>query len=282
MGIQSEIASSYRRGDVIVKLVYLNAALFLLIRLSDLLALAGVASVGWIVPWVAMPVGPGLLLRPWTLLTNIVAHYDLLHFLFNLLCLYWLGGLFMRVFDSDRRALLCYVVGGVTGSLFALLGLIWWQGGVLLGASGAIMALLLAATAARPDMEVWVTFFGQVKLKYISLVYIGISVIGVLGMTGNMGGNLAHLGGVVAGVLLGRHWLHTPEYDSSLRSLLRRQGRRKSTMRATFEPNPDWRFNAQRADNDKEVDRILEKVKAHGYNALTADEKRKLFEQSNK
>lgn len=277
----NELRDSFRRHDVVVKLVYVNCAVFLILRLADVLALFGVARVGWLVHWVAMPLGYDLLARPWTLLTNIVAHYDLVHFLLNLLCLYWFGQLFMRVFNSDRRALLCYVVGGVAGSLTAMVGLLWWFGGHLLGASGAILALLLAATAAKPDLQVWVTFFGNVRLKYISLIYVLLSVVGVVGLTGNMGGNLAHLGGAVAGLALGRLWAKRPDPNPDLASLFSPR-RRKPKMKPTFDSNPDWSFNAAKSANEKEIDRILEKVKRTGYNSLSADEKRQLFDQSNR
>lgn len=46
--------------------------------------------------------------------------------------------------------------------------------------------------------------------------------------------------------------------------------------------NPDWDFNRARADNSREVDRILDKISARGYDSLTEAEKRTLFDQAKK
>ncbi|MEE1347275.1 MAG: DUF6576 domain-containing protein [Bacteroidales bacterium] len=46
--------------------------------------------------------------------------------------------------------------------------------------------------------------------------------------------------------------------------------------------NADWDFNKRKIDNQREVDRILDKINARGYNSLTEDEKLTLFNQSRK
>ena len=130
------------------------------------------------------------------------------------------------------------------------------------------MSLMTAATVSQPDRRVWVTFFGEVKMKYIALVYVGLSVIMVIGLT-NVGGNLAHLGGALAGYILARKWA---------RSRVRAN---KSRMRVTRGGgNPDWDYNRDRAASNRELDRILDKISSRGYNSLTEAEKKTLFERS--
>lgn len=273
MSIFDEINESFRRNDVIIKLIYINSTLFLVIRLMDLAVLWGSQYTGWAMEWFGMPLGVGLLWRPWTLVTNIFSHYDFFHYMFNMLCLYWFGRLFMQYYGSTRRALTAYVVGGLTGCVLALLvSVIFGSGnGLLLGASGAIMSLLVAATVAQPERRVWVTFFGEVKLKYIALIYICLSLITLIGLV-NVGGNLAHLGGALAGFVLAKMWAGRPASQ-------RRRTRMKVSTGGT---NPDWEYNKRRADNSREVDRILDKISARGYNSLTEEEKKTLFEQSQK
>lgn len=271
MSIVKEIGESFRRNDTVVKLIYVNTALFLVMRLMDLAAIGGAEPRGWAVDIFGMPIGARVLMRPWTLLTNIFAHYDLIHFIFNMLCLYWFGRLFMSVFADSRRALAAYVVGGLAGCAAAFLTGLLWGGGVLLGASGAIMSLLVAAAVAQPDRRVWVTFFGEVKVKYIALVYVALSLIMVIGLS-NVGGNLAHLGGALAGWLLAIRWRRRPA-----------RARRPRRMKASLgSGNPDWDYNGARVENSREVDRILDKISARGYDSLTEAEKRTLFDQSQK
>ena len=44
----------------------------------------------------------------------------------------------------------------------------------------------------------------------------------------------------------------------------------------------DYDFNAQKAEREQRVDKILEKIKRSGYESLTDEEKRDLFEGSRK
>lgn len=277
--IASEIRESFKDNDITIKLIYINTAVFLVLRLMDIGSLAGYAAPGWGIAYLGMPIGAGVITRPWTVVTNIFSHYDFLHYLFNMLTLYWFGRIFMQTYGSERRALVAYVVGGLAGcaASFATL-LIGGEGSILLGASAAIMSILLAATTAAPDRRVWVTFFGEVKLKYVALVYVLLSVIMLVGFT-NVGGNLAHLGGALAGWLLTRHWAGRRETDTSVASLFRRKPRMKITRGYG---NADWEFNKRRVDNQRELDRILEKINARGYNSLTDQEKLTLFNQSRK
>ncbi|MGN0029547.1 MAG: rhomboid family intramembrane serine protease [Marinilabiliaceae bacterium] len=277
--IASEIRESFKDNDIIIKLIYINTAVFLILRLMDIASLAGYALPGWGVAWLGMPVGAGIMSRPWTIVTNIFAHYEFLHYLFNMLTLYWFGRIFMQVYGSERRALVAYVVGGLTGcaASFAML-LLGMGGAILLGASASIMSLMLAATTAAPDRRLWVTFFGEVKLKYVALVYVLLSVIMLIGFS-NVGGNLAHLGGALAGWLLTRYWAGRREADTSVASLFRRKPKMRIS-RGTG--NPDWDYNKRKVDNQRELDRILEKINARGYNSLTEEEKLTLFNQSRK
>lgn len=275
--IASEIRESFKDNDIIIKLIYINTAVFLILRLMDIASLAGYALPGWGIAWLGMPVGAGIISRPWTIATNIFAHYEFLHYLFNMLTLYWFGRIFMQVYGSERRALVAYVVGGLAGcaASFAML-LLGMGGAILLGASASIMSLMLAATTAAPDRRLWVTFFGEVKLKYVALVYVLLSVIMLVGFS-NVGGNLAHLGGALAGWLLTRYWAGRREADTSVASLFRRKPKMRIS-RGTG--NPDWDYNKRKVDNQRELDRILEKINARGYNSLTEEEKLTLFNQS--
>lgn len=275
--IASEIRESFKDNDIIIKLIYINTAVFLILRLMDIASLAGYASPGWGIAYLGMPVGAGVISRPWTIVTNIFAHYEFLHYLFNMLTLYWFGRIFMQVYGSERRALVAYVVGGLTGcaASFAML-LLGMGGAILLGASASIMSLMLAATTAEPERRLWVTFFGEVKLKYVALAYVLLSVIMLVGFS-NVGGNLAHLGGALAGWLLTRYWVGRREADTSVASLFRRKPKMRIS-RGTG--NPDWDYNKRKVDNQRELDRILEKINARGYNSLTEEEKLTLFNQS--
>jgi len=44
----------------------------------------------------------------------------------------------------------------------------------------------------------------------------------------------------------------------------------------------DWDYNRREREDQKEVDQILDKIRKSGYDSLSADEKRKLFDSSKK
>lgn len=44
----------------------------------------------------------------------------------------------------------------------------------------------------------------------------------------------------------------------------------------------DYEYNAQKRQREAEVDRILDKLRKSGYNSLTDDEKKRLFDASKK
>ena len=122
MTIFKEIQSKYKASNALVRLVMLNVGVFLLIRfMAIILHFAGVNS-NAMLEWIVVPSDLTTLLhRPWTLLTYMFAHYDMLHVLFNMLWLYWLGKLFLEYFNSKQLVAL-YVQGGLGGALVYVLG----------------------------------------------------------------------------------------------------------------------------------------------------------------
>ena len=148
------------------------------------------------------PVFYDFLSRPWTIITYSFAHslQDIFHILFNMLALYWFGKLFVEYLGSDKLIAL-YILGALAAASFYLL--IYntvpffkaqsdFPG--MVGASGAIYAIMVGAATLLPDYTFFLLFFGAVRIKYIAGVYILISFLGTTGS--NAGGNLAHLMGV--------------------------------------------------------------------------------------
>ena len=174
MTIFKEIQSKYRASNALVRLVMVNVGVFLLIRLlAIILHFAGVNS-NAMLEWIVVPSDWSVLLhRPWTLLTYMFAHYDMLHVLFNMLWLYWLGKLFLEYFNSKQLVAL-YVLGGLGGALvyvlgYAVLPVFAGKMDLLIGASGAVLALVTAMAVFAPDYRIGLLFLGQVSLKWLAI-----------------------------------------------------------------------------------------------------------------
>lgn len=294
MGIIDEIKMSYRRGGMVTKLIYINLAVFVTIRLLQAFfsfsnGLTDQSQYP-LLHWISVPASPmQLMVKPWTLLTYMFVHYEFLHILFNLLCLYWFGRVFLTFF-SERKMLQVYLLGGLSGAIAFLIGYNWipilyrlTPSTMLMGASASVLAILFAAARFAPNYRLNLVFIGEVRLKYIALAYFIIDLISIPTLA-NTGGHLAHLGGALAGLIMGySHIKHRPKRvkEPELTSIFTSLFAKKSKMKVTHRrPLTDMEYNAIKTNRQREVDRILDKVKASGYDSLTKDEKKTLFDAS--
>lgn len=309
-GIFEDFKRRFRDGSVVLRLLYVNVAVFLLFsvcRVVDwLFSLSSAGGTdGW-VSWLMLPADwREALGRPWTLLTYMFLHVDVWHLFFNMVCLYAFGMLFL-LFFSARHLRGLYLLGGLCGALFFLLSVavfpVFRDGqGPLLGASASVLALVAALGTAQPNYEVRLLFLGSIRLKYIAIGLILISFLSV--PSANSGGEIAHLGGAFGGWLFAyslarghdlTKWLNAPFdwYARIVRSASTLREKPRGSSRKAPYNNPhmkvhmarkaeDWRNpSASPAPKPGELDGILDKLKRSGYGSLTAEEKRILFEAS--
>lgn len=280
--IWREIKWSFIDGNLVTKLIYVNLVVFLLVVLGDALASMNMPR---LVSYLWMPTEAGnAIKKPWTLFTYMFTHRDIVHIFFNMLNLYWFGHI-MVDFMGERCFLRSYIIGGLAGAVACLI----WSAvnpiyGNMLGASASVLAIMTAVATTFPNYRIDVVFVGQVRLKYFALFFVVLYMLLVLGGSSNIGGNVAHIGGIVAGFLLARYWQRTgtPQrsYDwSVIKGMFGKKER--SNMRVVYNrPLTDYEFNEQKAKRSREVDRILDKIKESGYESLTSSEKQTLFEES--
>lgn len=294
MGIVEEIKMSYRRGGIVTKLIYINLIVFVTIRvLQAFFSFSNGLTAQNDYPllsWISVPANPlQLLVKPWTLVSYMFVHYEFLHILFNMLCLYWFGRVFLTFF-SEKKLLQLYFLGGLLGAVAFLIGYnfipILYRiapSSMLMGASASVLAILFAAARYAPNFRLNLVLIGEVRLKYIALTYFVIDLISIPTLA-NTGGHLAHLGGALAGILMGYYWARhgvrrsrEPELTTIFSSLFTKKSKMKVTHRR---PLTDMEYNAIKTNRQREVDRILDKVKASGYDSLTKEEKKTLFDAS--
>src|ERR1035437_4060065 len=107
-GIVQEIVDTYKKGGTLTKLIFINTCIFVI---------CGIISIFYdnITLWLSMPSDlPELMLKPWTLITYNFYHKEILHFIFNVLNLYWFGKIFL-VYFNNKKLLAVYLVGGIIG-----------------------------------------------------------------------------------------------------------------------------------------------------------------------
>ncbi len=294
MSIWNEIKDSYRHGTVLTRLIYINLAVFVTLRLIQTIntlvngAMPGSEEI--LLSWISVPYSPHeLLTKPWTLITYMFVHYNFLHILFNILYLYWFGKIFLE-FLSSRQLLAVYILGGLAGAFLSitaynLIPVLYQKvpSSFLLGASASVMAILFAVSIVKPNHSLYLMFLGEVKLKYLALGAFIIDIISIPTLD-NTGGHFAHFGGALMGLFYG--WLLLKGTDLAKPIALFKVPsfnpfKRKSKLSVTHKrPMTDLEYNAQKVRKQKEVDRILDKIKVSGYDSLSKDEKTILFEAS--
>lgn len=309
-GVIDSFKQRFREGSVVMRLLYVNVGVFLLLaagRVVDwLFSLSpGEGMAAWLEALVLPASWREVLVRPWTLFTYMFVHAGLWHLVFNMVCLYAFGTLFL-LFFSARHLRGLYLWGGLCGGLCFLLSVAVFPafregGGPLMGASAAVLALIAALGTAQPDYPMRLFLLGSIRMKYVALGLILLSFLSV--PMGNAGGELAHLGGALGGWLFAyglqrghdlTAWLNAPfDWWARLRfsQAQRKKQSRGSTSKSRYH-NPHMRvYSARKAEEwqnpsmsvtpkESNLDEILDKLKRSGYGSLTTEEKRILFEAS--
>ena len=295
----NNLKESFKAGNFLTKLIYINVGVFMVVNLALYICLWTKTSTHWL-QYLELPAFlPSLWKQPWSLLTYMFLHTHFAHLIFNLIALYYFGQLFLHYF-SQKQLVAVYIWGGLAGAAaylaafmliphFSSLRMVSY----LLGASASVMAILFAAVAYAPNQTVQVTLIGEVRLKYIGLAFLAIDLLGLGAI--NSGGSISHLGGALMGYIFALclqkgndislpitriiDWIvnHWPT------GILQPKKHIKVTVNNTANmSDAEWnRQQKQQAQKRQErIDQILEKIKKSGYQNLTDEEKKSLFDLS--
>ena len=176
------------------------------------------------------------------------------------------------------------------------------------GASGAIYGVLLAFGMLFPEERMFIIPIPiPIKAKWIVMGSIVVELFSAIGTSNDGVAHLAHLGGMLFGFILIRYWKKHPysgygdfgmnrghQFFDHMKNTWEQRGGRDSrnasngnsgswtnaSQSNNANNRSDWDYNAQKKQQQEEVDRILDKIRKSGYDSLTKDEKQKLFDSS--
>ena len=294
---------TFFKSSMVNRLLVINVAVYLLISIAGiftfLFGYIGLAeSVGNNI--LALPAAPGKLLwRFWTPITYMFTHFGFWHLLGNMLWLYFMGQMFLMVFDN-KQLFGTYILGGLSGALLYILCYnvfpVFSQAvtvSTCVGASAAVTAIVIAICVMRPNMEIRIFGIIPMTLKWLGILYV---VFDVLQITGdNSGGHIAHLGGAIFGALFAWQYSNGKDLTKGFNNLMDKivtllpsanQSGKKRKMRVVYNDtkhsasNSD--FNRTSAENQRRMDEILDKISQSGYQSLTKEEKEFLFKMGRK
>ena len=243
------------------------------------------------------------------LVTYMFMHGGWDHLFFNMFALWMFGCVVERVWGA-KKFLFYYISCGIGAGLFqemaqfadymGLFGQATVNLGTTVGASGAIYAILLAFGMIFPEERIFIFPLPvPIKAKWFVIIYAAIELFSALSTTGDGVAHLAHLGGMVFGFFMIRYWQKHPggsqrfgrsygqEFFDNLKRKYdeRQRNQRMQAEQTRWEERrreTDEEYNERQRKNQEEIDAILDKIRKSGYDSLTSEEKRKLFEQSKK
>jgi len=291
----NDIKNAFKNGDTILQLIIINVCVFLIVRVFG--AILGLFNIDGITEmlrdFLAMPANGILILKkPWTLITHMFLHIDLMHLLGNMLILYFGGQLFAE-YIGTKRLLQVYILGGLAGAVLFLIAfntLPFFQkfsnvASINFGASAATMAIFIAVASYVPNFIVRVFFVLEMRIKYLAAILVFLSLISV--DSANAGGNIAHLGGAIFGFIYTqrlKRGIETGNFINKIKNYFASLYTRKpklvysETLKKT---RNDEAFNASKKQNQEVIDSILDKISKSGYDSLSKQEKETLFKASN-
>ena len=115
------IKQRFLSASMLMKIIYINIAVFLILRLSAIVCVLFNVEASALQEFLALPASfSELAYRPWTALTYMFVHYDVMHILFNMLLLYWFGQIFLYS-STPKQLVVLYFYGGLAGGLLYIL-----------------------------------------------------------------------------------------------------------------------------------------------------------------
>ena len=257
--------------------------------------------------------------RIWQLLTYMFVHGGFTHIFFNMFAL-WMFGRVMENVWGPRKFLYYYLVCGIGAGIMqelAQLGTYYFEGlyaydhvntgtaiittGEYLnlwntvGASGAVYGILLAFGMTFPNERIFIFPIPvPIKAKWFVIGYAAIELFSSVSSSMDGIAHLAHLGGMLFGLLLILYWRRHPGSDARFsrnrgqeffNNMKRNFEQRKKPSQPQTPPHQtpreaDMEYNARKKQRQAEVDAILDKIRKSGYDSLTKEEKKRLFEAS--
>ena len=236
--------------------------------------------------------------------TYLFMHGSFEHLFFNMFAL-WMFGRIIEQVMGPKRFLTYYMVCGIGAGLMQELvqyihylsilpdlppvssdqlaeALNSWN---TVGASGAVYGILLAFGMTFPDERLFIIPIPvPIKAKYFVVGYAVVELLSAMLRSNDGVAHMAHLGGMLFGLLLLLHWRRPGGLQKRIKDWWNKHRTPKKGSSFHYQKNTrfsdEMDYNERRNANQQEIDRILDKVKAHGYGSLTEEEKRKLFDAS--
>jgi membrane associated rhomboid family serine protease len=209
--IWSDLKQQFSNGNMIIKLIMINVAIYLLLTISEVPLYLIYSNSDpqyqqsyykFLMEWFWLPSDLSkFITRPWTIITYMFLHDGLFHLFFNMLLLYWFGRIINDLI-ANSKILPIYLLGGIMGALFFMLSYNIFPAFAamkpeIVGSSAGVMGIVAATAVLHPHGAMRFILIGLIELQYVAWFIILLDVIMI--PVSNAGGHIAHLGGSLLG-----------------------------------------------------------------------------------
>lgn len=278
--IIDDLKQQYKFGGVTQRLIYWNIACFIVSYV-----IFGLLQIDFL-SFVSLSSNPAdLLWKPWSILSYSFFHSDFIHIFFNLIVLHFSGQLFLTFF-TQKQLLGLYLLSALfSGAVFVVAFYLMEVVSPIVGASGAIMAILVATTVYQPLMNLRLMLIGNVKLWHVTVVVLLIDVMQL--RLENSGGHIAHLAGAFFGFVFIKFLQNGTDlskivsnlFDFFVNLFTKTESKPFKKVHRNYQ-KPVSKPASRIVSKDKtqqQIDEILDKISKSGYDCLTKEEKEFLF-----
>ena len=278
MNIFQELFQKYKTGNLVIKIIFLVILFNFSLVLVDYLFFA--ENKGVLYSYLRLNFGESFLLFPFSLFTYAFVSPELISMAFSLFAFYYIGQLFLSHFRE--RDFLIFLFLGIVGSGigFLLFSFLFNQHLVLSGLTPTIFCLLFAIIAYQPKISVQLFFINiSFQLQYIGYFLLGVELLSWFFSIQNYI-PLVHILSAGLGFFYMKQFEVGNDFIGSTFDKLHFKKKVSSKIFDKKPPRDDYEYQDLKAEKQKRLDEILEKISAKGYDSLTKDEKKFLFKAS--
>ncbi len=245
---------------------------------------------------------------PWQLVTYMFLHAGFLHLLINMLVLWMFGAELENLWGQNRFIFYYFLCGIGAGLCNLFLAPLFSSVGPTVGASGAIYGILVAFGYLFPNRMIYIYGIIPVKAKYLIIFYFVFELFSVVSGKDSDIAHFAHIGGGVVGLIYlliyykgssNNFFSGSNELKNKFTSFVSSDKRtspspvfkdgskiRGEVSNAEFKEIEYTDYKKEIEDQEKQaqerIDEILDKLSEGGYQNLTPEEKKILFQESKK
>ncbi len=230
--------------------------------------------------------------HPWTLFTHLFISIGILHFIVNMLFLYWFGNIIGDMI-GDSKILPLYILSGLAGAILFILLSYFFPLAIetyISGVDSIIIGFAIASAVLVPDFSIRLILVGHVRLKILVIIFVIIEFLYAISSN-----NTIYFSYIGAG-FFGWFYIYSIKRGRdiskpvnafiikllNLFSYNKNQQNRNISVKYKSKSSSGIKTKVRKDINQAELDRILDKIRASGYDSLTAEEKEFLFLASKK